>query len=752
MMNRSRTVAYSIAFIGCIATVAVIITVCLLYNTAFHQTEKHLKDTVESYSNLIEAVTKFDRIHSQDTDFGDAAAATLAQIVDAHEHDSGFGETGEFTLATLEDDSVNFLLSRRHNDDSGAKGRHELLPMSGTLGEPMRLALQGRSGTVVGVDYRGETVVAAYRPVAELDCGIAAKIDLAEIRSPFLKAGACAILVVVLVTWVVGIVVVRPLVSRLAESTARIAAIIETATDPIITISSRGLIESFNPAAERLFGYSESEVLKKNVKLLMPSPYREEHDGHLARYLATGKAGAVGFGREVVGERKDGTTFPVYLSVSQVVIEGQDEAVLFTGIMHDLTAQKQVELELIKAKEAAELANTAKSEFLANMSHEIRTPMTAILGFNDVLLGGVTEPEHLDAARTVKENGDYLINLINDILDLSKIDAGKLDVEQIDCSPHEVLAEVTALMKVRATAKGVPLETRLDGPLPETIHSDPTRLRQVLINVVGNAIKFTEAGSVRFVTRLLNEPGEDARLRIDVTDTGIGIDEEQIERLFSSFTQADSSTTRRFGGTGLGLAISKRLVEILGGTISVASTLGKGSTFSVTVPTGPLDKVRLIHDAVAAFGESTQATVVENTAAPLGSSRILLAEDGSDNQRLIGFILKKAGAEVTCADNGQIAFDLATAATANDDPFDVILMDMQMPVLDGYAATRRLREEGCTWPIIALTAHAMSTDRQKCLDAGCDEYLTKPIDKKSLLATVHAFASKSLEETRHSHD
>ncbi|MBL4885566.1 MAG: response regulator, partial [Planctomycetaceae bacterium] len=390
---------------------------------------------------------------------------------------------------------------------------------------------------------------------------------------------------------------------------------------------------------------------------------------------------------------------------------------------------------LKKSMQNAEVANQSKSEFLANMSHEIRTPMTAILGFADILLDNVKEPEDIEAARTIKENGDYLLNLINDVLDLSKIEVGKFELEQLECSPHRIIADVASLMRVRAKAKGLPLNVQFEGPIPKTIQSDPTRLRQILINVVGNAIKFTETGSVEIVTRLLNNTDEEPALQFDVTDTGIGIADDKISKIFKSFTQADGSTTRKFGGTGLGLSISKRLVELLGGKLSVSSAVGQGSTFSVTVSTGSLDNVQLIHVA----GES----VSESEDAPLSNCRILLAEDCPDNQRLIGFVLKKAGAEVTLADNGQIGLEFATTAKSENRPSDVILMDMQMPVLDGYSATRRLRDEGYTLPIIALTAHAMSSDCQKSIDAGCDDYTTKPIDRKKLINLVASYAKKA---------
>ncbi len=397
--------------------------------------------------------------------------------------------------------------------------------------------------------------------------------------------------------------------------------------------------------------------------------------------------------------------------------------------------------QLETARRAAEEANRAKSEFLANMSHEIRTPMTAILGFATLLREddrGHADPQGREEfVEAIIRNAEHLLRILNDILDISKIESGRLEVERVRCPLGQIVSNVLALTAPQAAVKGLSLTVESFGPIPETIVTDPVRLEQILLNLVGNAVKFTRTGTIRLALRLVTDEDR-PQLEIQVIDPGIGIAPEQAAKLFERFVQADSSTTRHYGGTGLGLTISRGLARMLGGDVAVQSVPGQGSTFTVRIESGPLAGVVMLRDIPHAL--ALKSVPPQPQPARL-TGRILLSEDSPDNQRLISLILTKAGAEVTVAENGQVAYEKATAALAEGAPFDLILMDMQMPVLDGYDATRRLRAEGYSLPIVALTAHATTDDREKCLSLGCNYYIPKPIDRNELLVTAAGFLS-----------
>ena len=395
--------------------------------------------------------------------------------------------------------------------------------------------------------------------------------------------------------------------------------------------------------------------------------------------------------------------------------------------LDDVTILEENRVELKEARDAADAASQAKSDFLANMSHEIRTPMNAILGFTDVLRRGMEEnPEQrFEYLNTIHTSGNHLIELINDILDLSKVEAGKLELELRETALPQLLAETTHVLSARAKQQDLQLSYEVIDEIPTIIQSDATRIKQVLINLVGNAIKFTEHGAVQLRCHYT-----DGVVQFDIVDSGIGMTPEQMSRIFDPFSQADSSVTRRFGGTGLGLAICKKFVEALGGTITVQSEIGQGTTFSASIPALSDSKSRLLdHQACVTLIREGQSKFAGTSDSQLNPAQILVVDDGKTNRSLVSIVAKRHGLQVLEAENGKVAIEQVV-----NESIDLILMDMQMPVMDGYTAARELRKMGVKTPIVALTGNAMQGDKQKCLDAGCDSFLAKPIEIDQLIA------------------
>jgi PAS domain S-box-containing protein len=526
----------------------------------------------------------------------------------------------------------------------------------------------------------------------------------------------------------------RRMEQALRDGEERFRTISASAQDSIIVMDNDGRVTFWNRAAAKVFGYTEAEALGKHLHgMLAPPSYADQYTRALATFKHTGRGPAVGTTLELTAVRKDGTQFPVELSISAVQLSGQWQAV---GIARDITERKRFETQLREAKEAAEAASRTKSEFVANMSHEIRTPMNGIIGMTELALGTTLSAEQREYLDMVKSSADSLLKVINDVLDFSKIEAGKLDLEAADFSLSHVCSDTVKALQLRAKQKGLVLQCARAPNVPEMLVGDPARFRQIIFNLVGNAIKFTEHGGVTLRLERETTTADTVGLHVTVADTGIGIAPEQQQRIFEAFEQADSSTTRRYGGTGLGLPIAAKLLELMGGRLWVESTLGVGSTFHFTVQLG-----RSTAPVAAPPGPAARLT---RPGSRRRSLHVLLAEDNVVNQRLAVRVLEKHGHTAVVAATGKEAL-----AALERERFDVVLMDVQMPEMDGFEATAAIREQektsGHHIPIVAMTAHALKGDEERCLQAGMDGYAAKPIQPRTLLALIESLVESTAE-------
>jgi PAS domain S-box-containing protein len=544
----------------------------------------------------------------------------------------------------------------------------------------------------------------------------------------------------ILLTTIRDITEQRRAEEALRENQQKLQAVLAQTYEFIGVLSLDGIVEEANRAALAFSGIEESSVLGKPFWDTPWWTHSPELRQELKKWIAEAACGAF-IRKEVTHSDPQGNLHCIDFSLKPVKND-DGEVVFIIPEGRDITDRKQMEDELLKAKEAAETATEVKSNFLASMSHEIRTPMTAILGYADMLMDPkINASTQNNYAAVIHRNGEHLLALINDILDLSKIEAGKLAIDIRRCSVVSLLADVASVVRPRAEQHGISLTVEYRTEMPETILTDGNRLRQAIINLAGNAVKFTEQGSVRIVASFLSDGGNGKpAVQIQVVDTGIGIHEEALPNLFKPFSQADSTVFRKYGGTGLGLAISRQIAQMLGGNLTVTSTFGKGSTFTLTASTGDLDGVGMLKSpAETVLDVARQSSLTQP--AMLEGVRVLLAEDGFDNRRLIEMVLRKAGANITSVENGRLAVEKAMAEL-----FDVILMDINMPEMDGYEATRLLRSRGYDRPILALTANAMAGDSDKCREAGCNEHLAKPIDRVQLVHSVATFAGRLIDE------
>ncbi len=523
---------------------------------------------------------------------------------------------------------------------------------------------------------------------------------------------------------------------ELKNSETQYRELVDNVNAIILRMNLDGTVSYFNEYAEDFFGFKAEEILGKHVVGTIV-PQTESMTGRdlslmIKDILIHPKAYEDNENENIT---KDGRRVVVRWANSVILnCEGEASGVLSIGT--DITSQKKAEALLIKAKEEAELATRAKSDFLANMSHEIRTPMNAIIGFSHLGLEENSPEKLREYLARVHSSSTNLLGIINDILDFSKIEAGKLELENAPFQLKQLVHDIRDLMEASAEAKGLKLEVSLPGDLPENLLGDSLRLRQVMTNLISNAIKFTDRGMIQCVIKLESRQGDQVILHFSVKDSGIGMSQEALDKLFQPFMQADTSTTRKYGGTGLGLVICRQLVKMMGGEIDVTSHPGEGSTFSFTV------KLRENQALQDKDDNSLQTEAGLQAITSLAGMRVLLVEDNKVNQMLAQAILKRVGVEVTIANHGREAVEML----AGHHNFDVVLMDIQMPEMDGHEATRVIRGELglMQLPIVAMTAHALSEERQQCLEAGMNNVVTKPIDVKALYEVLSQYLNTSM--------
>ncbi|ENO85703.1 MHYT domain-containing protein [Thauera linaloolentis] len=580
-----------------------------------------------------------------------------------------------------------------------------------TLGRLQRFFASGAvmGLAIAGMHYTGMAAVRFIGEAGEAQAGVMLNTTYAS-----LVLSSFTITVTVLVAAVNGLIRSREIYLKLDEGQSRLRATLDTAVDGIITIDSRGLIQGYNQSAERLFGWTAEEVVGRNIKMLMPEPDQSKHDGYLHNYLSSGKPKIIGTGREVTGLRKDGSLMPMRLAVGRVELPGE---LLFVGFVSDISERHALEASLRETAERAEQAAAAKSTFLANMSHEIRTPMNAIIGFTELLLQSDLTPIQRSHLNTISQSSRSLLGLINDILDTTKMEKGRLELEHADFSLKGLTMQIESSLRLGAQAKHLTLATHYPPEMPEFFRGDPLRLLQILTNLIGNAIKFTERGRIDVVFSY-----DEDIVHVQVRDTGIGMTRKQVDSVFAPFTQADASISRRFGGTGLGTSIARQLVELMGGRIEVESTLGHGSTFHIRLPL-PLGRAP----------ETLSLDVPHHALPPL---RMLIADDVQQNLELLALTLEGNGHRVDMARDGDEA-----VAKFVDGRFDVILMDVHMPGTDGLQAARLIRQyerthERVSVPIVALTASVMADDRRAALEAGMNGFAVKPLDLPRLFDEI----------------
>ncbi len=523
-------------------------------------------------------------------------------------------------------------------------------------------------------------------------------------------------------------VIMRDMTERKEKEDSRFKLIVDSAPNVMLLVNQQGLMEIVNSQAEKMFGYRQDELLGQPIEILLPERFRDKHPGHRTGFFANPNARSMGAGRDLYALHKNGSEIPVEIGLNP--IETPDGVIVLAAII-DITERKKME-EARREQEVVQETVRLKDQFMANMSHEIRTPMNAIVGFTDLLDRTDLKADQREYLAAIKSSGINLLTIVNDILDLSKIHSGKIQVERTPMSVTDIAQNICDIFGQKARDKGLALKYNEKPDKQVVVWGDPVRLSQILMNLISNALKFTEKGGIEVAIRLMEENKKQQTLAFRIKDTGIGIPENMMENIFDRFTQASSDTNRKYGGTGLGLSIVKGLIDIQGGEIVVESHPNEGSTFIFTLT---FDKYVDPDQQLIKFNLPETSSLA---VAPIAGLKILLVEDNHLNQKLATTVLTQSGCTVEIAENGEEALEKLNCTN-----YDVVLMDIQMPVMDGYRATQLIRNElKLQLPIIAMTAHAMAGERDKCLSLGMNDYLSKPFQRDQLIKIIQETVTK----------
>jgi PAS domain S-box-containing protein len=635
---------------------------------------------------------------------------------------AGASRSGELALVARTDGETLFIHPKRR----GTKQPWLAAAPPGGPRTAEALVARGATDLSSAIDDAGEAVIAAGRPIRGLDAHFVGHIASHELlgtarRALFLTVGLLGVLFLA-----AGLFArhrwTRRTRSALLANEEKFKIIFETMQDAYLLAKLEGEILMVNPAAVRMLGYeSEAHLVGKSMQTDI-FVYPEDR-ASLKQRLATEPDGVLG--HKATFRRADGGHLIVEGNV-RLVRDEQGAPFAIEGVVRDMTAHYQIRNDLIAARQAAETATQTKAQFLANMSHEIRTPLNAIVGLGHLLRRAQLPAAERDRVDKIQASARMLLGIVEDVLDFSRIEAGKLQLESTPFDLDRVLADVAGVLSIQAAAKGVALESTVAPDVPRALVGDPLRLTQVLMNLMGNGLKFTDSGRVAVAVSLGERAGANAVLKFAVTDTGIGIPASQLTKIFEPFVQADGTSTRRYGGSGLGLAICRQVVEAMGGSLHASSTPGVGSTFSFTA--------RLDVSPLAQAGRPVPVASADEDLRALRGARVLLVEDNPINQQVARELLESVGVTVLIADNGAAA----VAAVEGGPPADVVLMDLQMPQMDGLRATRaiRARPEHAGLPIVAMTAHALASEREACMAAGMNDYLVKPFEPAQLYEVV----------------